>query len=507
MQQTVIGLLEQGWPQRRIARELGIDRETVARYRRLRAELSPNSAISAPGSDPSRPPKPAISTPGSAGRRSLCQGLTASIQAKLEQGLSAKRIYQDLTQEQGFTGSYQSVKRFVRQLENRSPLPYRRMECEPGAEVQVDFGRAAPVTPADGPRRVPHLFRVVLSHSRKAYSEVVWRQTTETFIRALENAFRYFGGVPRTVVIDNLKAAVARADWYDPELNPKVRSFAEHYGTAILPTRPYTPRHKGKVERAIGYVQSNALKGRTFGSLAEQNQYLRHWEQTVADTRVHGTTKRQVRDAFQQERGTLGALPPSLFACFQEGQRTVNRDGHVEVSRAYYSVPVEYRARQVWVRWDARMVWIYNQRFEQIAVHGRRPDGQFSSLSQHVAPEKISIIERGTDWMLRRAAQVGPHCEAWAKAVLANRGIQGIRALQGLLSLTGRHRATHLDNACRQALAHERFHLREVRSLLAAPGADPGQFAFLDRHPLIRPLEAYDALAVFPDTQEEGVPS
>ncbi len=122
---------------------------------------------------------------------------------------------------------------------------------EPGVEGQVDFGRGAPIELPDGKRRRPHLFRIVLSHSRKAYSEVVYRQTTEEFIRCIENAFGAFGGAPRTLVMDNLRAAVSHADWYDPELNPKVQAFAEHYGLVILPTRPRTPRHKGKVERGI----------------------------------------------------------------------------------------------------------------------------------------------------------------------------------------------------------------------------------------------------------------
>ena len=103
-------------------------------------------------------------------------------------------------------------------------LPFRRMEVEPGQELQVDFGQGAWVIENEKRRR-PHLFRVVLSHSRKGYSEAVWRQTTESFIRCLENAFRHFGGVTRTVVIDNLRAAVSRADWFDPELKPKVVSF------------------------------------------------------------------------------------------------------------------------------------------------------------------------------------------------------------------------------------------------------------------------------------------
>jgi transposase len=109
------------------------------------------------------------------------------------------------------------------------------MEVEPGMEAQIDFGQGAWVL-VDGKRKRPHLFRIVLSHSRKGYSEVVWQQTTESFIRCLENAFRYFGGVPRTLVIDNLRAAVTQTDWYDPELNAKVAEFCRHYGTVMLPS-------------------------------------------------------------------------------------------------------------------------------------------------------------------------------------------------------------------------------------------------------------------------------
>ena len=229
----------------------------------------------------------------------------------------------------------------------RTDLPFRRIECEPGDEAQIDFGSGAPVVGPDGKRRKTHVLRVVLSHSRKGYSEVVYRQTTDDFLRCLEGAFRHFGGVPRRLILDNLKAAVKKADWFDPEINPKVRSFGEHYGTVFLPTRPYTPRHKGKVERGVDYVQENALRGRSFAALEEQNRFLLDWELTVADTRVHGTTRRHVGNHFLEvERAALLPLPLEPFPSFREARRTVHRDGHVEVDRAYYSVPPEYLARR-----------------------------------------------------------------------------------------------------------------------------------------------------------------
>ncbi len=157
------------------------------------------------------------------------------IEAKVERGLSAQRIYQDLKIEVLFSGSYESVKRFVRRLRKADPARVWRIEVAAGEEAQVDFGLGAPLIAGEGRKQRTWIFRIVLSYSRKAYSEAVLRQDTETFIRCLEKAFRHFGGVPRTLNLDNLKAAVLKADFADPELNPKLLEFARHYGVVLLP--------------------------------------------------------------------------------------------------------------------------------------------------------------------------------------------------------------------------------------------------------------------------------
>lgn len=424
--------------------------------------------------------------------RSQCEPFRPIILAKLQQGLKAQRIYQDLVTDHGFGGKYWSVRRFVAKVGEAVPLAMRRMECAPGDEAQVDFGTGAPVVDADDHRRRTKVLRVVLSHSRKAYSEAVFREGTDEFLQALENAFWHFGGVPRTVVIDNLKAAVQQADWYDPELNPKVQSFSRHYGIVILPTKPYTPRHKGKVERGIGYVQDNALKGRTFGSLAAENQHLLQWEATVADTRLHGTTRRQVGKVFREvERPALLPLPAGRFPSFREAQRTVHRDGHVEVAKAYYSVPPEYLGRQVWVRWDGRLVRIFNHRMEPIAVHAQHEAGRFSTQSGHIDSRKISSVERGTTWLLRKARQIGPQADRWAQAMLQARGIEGVRVLVGLLALARRQPCDRIEEACGMALTHGAFRLRTIRSLLDRSGGRQEQMAFIEEHPIIRGLADY----------------
>lgn len=495
LQQTIWTLAARNWSRRRIARELGINRETVSKY--LRGDPPDGAAkpaILPAGSEVNEEAKPAIVPAGSAaGRKSQCEPWRQRIKAAVSQGLSAQRIYQDLITEEKFTGSYDAVKRFVRQWPN-GELPFRRIEVAPGLELQVDFGQGAWVIESNGRKRRPHLLRLVLSHSRKGYSEVFWRQTTENFIRGLENAFRALGGVTQTVVIDNLKAAVLRADWFDPEISPKVREFCQHYGTVILPTRPATPEHKGKVEAAVKYAQNNALKGRSFDSLSAENVFLAEWERTVADTRIHGTTRQQVGKVFLEcEQAALLPLPAAVFPMFEEAQRTVHRDGHIELQKAYYSVPPEYLGRTVWVRWETRLVRIYNRRMEQIALHARHEPGRFSTLEAHLHDHKRRLIERGVDYVLDRARLIGPQTGCWAEAMYRQRGVEGIRVLQGLLALAEKHPVAELERATSLALHHGCWRLREVRALLAR-ATPPAQSTFLEKHPLIRGLEAYTPL-------------
>jgi hypothetical protein len=383
------------------------------------------------------------------------------------------------------------VKRYCRRLGKKRVLPFRRIETAPGQEAQVDFGKGAPVKRPRGKRRRPHVLRVVLSCSRKAYSESIWRQTTDEFLGALENAFWYFGGVPKTVVIDNLKAAVTKADWYDPELNPKIEVFAQHYGCVILPTKPYMPRHKGKVESSVDYVQSNGLKGHSFETLEDENCHLLDWEANVADKRIHGTTRKQVGKLFEEvERAALLPLPAERFPFFHEGQRIVHRDGYVEVDKSYYSVPPEYLGRRLWVRWDTRLVRVLNNKFEEIAVHAKVEPGRFKTNSAHIAKEKIAGIERGATNLLKRAVLIGNDAGRWAEHTIKSRGIPGMRTVQGLLALARKHTSEKVDRACKMALRFDAYRLKNVKALVNAKH-EQTEFEFMSEHAIIRNMNEY----------------
>jgi transposase len=522
-QEAIANLSRLGWGIRRIARELGLSRNTVRSYVRSLKSSEPESIAeetlqsSAPSPPNSRPETDPLSTPGSGthpnqidplstpgntGRRSLCADHAELIKIKFQAGLTAQRIYQDLRGEIAFTGSYQSVKRYVRRLRRIDPQLVQRIEVQPAEEVQVDFGTGPTLIQADGKKRKSWVFRLVLSYSRKAYSQGVLRQDTETFLRCIEAAFREFGGSTLTINLDNLKAAVLKADWADPELNPKLIDFARHYRTTIMPCLPGVPEHKGKVENSVAYVKENALAGRKFTSLAELNLALAHWEKTVADLRIHGTTKRQVAQLFAVEKPTLQPLPASVFACFQEGPRTVHRDGHVEVERAFYHVPPEYLRQDVWVRYDSREVRIFAKNpdgsLKQIQVHRRLEPGKFTN-ARGIGGGQGSL-QANLDYWLKRACELGPGCEGWARAVAQNRGIGGMRTLMGLVGLIDRQSFPAVNRACERALAKGTWRLRDVRALLEAKEIQT-QITFEEHHPLIRNLSEY---GIFIRTQTQN---
>lgn len=514
-QEAIRTLAAKGFSLRWIARELGVNRRTVARYAgevvskctTLESEVTAGSE-GAEGSKCTSPEGEVTTGSGgvaeakctsgggkvTAGSRSLCAPHCGVIEGMVGEGLTAQRIWQDLRVGHGFEGSYEAVKRFVNRVKAREPRRVWRVEVQPGEEVQVDFMQGPMVVCAEGKRRRTWILRMVLSCSRKGYSEAVFRQDTESFLRALENGWRDFGGSAQMLNLDNLKAGVLKADWTDPEFNPKFAAFCRHYGTTAMPCRPYHPEHKGKVERSVHYVRESALRGHQFASLAALNEHLRHWEAAVADTRIHGTTRRQVAAMFEEERPHLQALPASLFPAYQEARRTVHLDGFVEVAKAYYEAPVEWIGRKVWVQWDGRRVILLNDKQECLATHMRLEPGKFTR-TRDVRGLDGGVAFNIQRWQ-RQAATLGSAASQWAARLVEKRGAEALRSIMGLCSLARTHRPAHIDAACAKALAASAdapLRLQDLRRLLKAGTSAPLQtvMPFLDQHLVIRPLDHY----------------
>lgn len=481
--QRVLALLELGWSYRRIERETGVRRETVARY------------------DPRRSPKAANPTAGAeakpakvaAGPRSAAAPYREAIEAAVVRGLTAQRIWQDLREQHGFSSSYSSVKRFVRSVKAARPEVADVLEHPPGAEAQVDFFRGPPtLDPTSGRWRCPWIFRMTLSCSRHSYEEPVWAQDRASFLRAHEHAFLDFGGVPRVVRHDNLKAAVVRASLYDPDISQVYLAFARHWGFVPLPSRPRHPQEQGIAERGGGYVKDNALRGRRFGDgLEELASYLRHWNRIVARLRIHGTTRKQVYAHFREvEKPALGPLPEECFSLFEVGTRTVHPDGHVQVEGAFYSVPHTLVGQEVRVQWDEHLVRVYSGG-QCVAVHSRAPGGAFTTQREHRPAHKPARQEAYEASLLAKAQHIGPRALAWAQAATEERGVQAYRLLQGMVALTRSHPRERVDWACGVALGRQVFRYPVLRRLVDQASSQAPLPGLAQEHPIIRDLHEY----------------
>jgi transposase len=505
-QHEVSALLRLGWSQRRIARELGVHRETVARYAHLGGAAPPT--ITVEGAAEAGPPGQTRPNPiaGSAppgqtrpnpikGPASLAAPYHELIVAALEQGLTAQRIWQDLAEAHGFPGGYLSVQRYCRRLKRGRPEVADRMEHPPGAEGQIDFFKSpALVLDPKGRWRRPWVFRMTLSCSRHGYEEGLWSQAQAGFLRAQEHAFAAFGGVPRVVRLDNTKAGVAQASLYDPDLSERYEAFASYYGFIALPSRPHHPEEQGVEERAGGYVKSNALKGRRFQSLEEMNAFLRRWNRQIAALRIHGSTRRQVLAHFLEvERPALQPVPPGSFPLFELGTRVVHPDGYIEVEGAYYTAPHHLVGQRVKVRWDERLVRISHEG-TAVRVHAKqaRPGAWVTDPADRPAhkPARQAAYQAS---LLARAERVGPNALAWAEAAVEERDVRAYRLLQGMLALTRRHPAGLVDGACATALRGRSFRYRTLRRLVeeAAARAPAPERRLTQEHPLIRSLWEY----------------
>jgi transposase len=460
---------------------------------------APADAVSAVVVDPP-PAKPAIEVTTDFGvepaaktappqpSASACAVHRDAIELGLSRGRNAMAIWQDLVDTRGFTGGYQSVKRFVRKLlGGPSKEACAVIETPAGEEAQVDYGTGPMVRdPHSGKYRRMRLFVLTLGYSRKSVRLLVFQSSTQTWAELHEQAFRRLGGCTRVVVLDNLGEGVLKPDIYDPTLNPVYADMLRHYGVVAMPCRVADPDRKGKVESGVGHAQKTPLKGMRFESPQEAQAYLDHWEARWADTRIHGTTKRQVAAMFAEERPALLPLPIEPFRYYQYGERTVHLDGCVEVEAAYYGAPPGWIGRRVSVQWDLRHVRLLNPGTGQLLREHLRQARGGHRIQDQDRPKHTPL---GTQQLLCRADHAGEQIGVLCRGMHREHGETAVRRILGVLSLAKKYGVASVDDACAAALEVGSYEYRFVRRYLERHPQLPLSLHQVD--PLIRQLTEY----------------
>src|SRR5215203_4530185 len=466
-QQQILGLGRVGWPVRRIAAATGVDRATVRGYLRAAGiairrrgrpgEGAANPAISGEVSTDSRASNPTISpavstdSPTRAPSASACEPYRELVTAALGRGRNARAIWQDLVDDHGFAAGYASVRRFVVQLRGAAPSEARVViTTAPGEEGQVDYGEGPMVRdPATGKYRRTRLFVFTLACSRKAVRLLVWKSSTQIWAELHERAFRRLGGTVKVVVLDNLKEGVLTPDIYDPALNPLYRDVLAHYGVVALPCRVGDPERKGKVEAGVGHAKKTPLRGLRFESLEEAQTYLDRWEAHWADTRIHGTTKRQVAAMFAEEQPALGPLPLEPFRYYRFGDRTVHLNGCVEVEGAYYFAPPGWLGQRVQVQWNDLHVRLLSPKTGQLLREHLRTRRGWYQIHDDDRPARTPPT---TLALLARATSAGPYIGTVCRHIQQHDGVPGVRRILGVLALAKKHGPAVVDDAAKAAL-------------------------------------------------------
>jgi transposase len=455
-----------------IARSVGQSRDTVRKYLGMARE----AGLTVGGDDAQRAhvvaavrARLAQTRTPSAGEAQQLLAPHAERMRKLlgEEDMTIKQVWRLLREDRPpLPVSYPSVKRFVqRHLAPKTPRTTVRLETPPGRQAQVDFGQVH--LRLAGQRVRLWAFVMTLAFSRHRFVRFVERQDLQTWIDCHVRAFAFFGGVPETILLDNLKAGVVRPDRYDPTVNRAYAELERHYGFVVDPTRVATPEHKGKVERTMPTLRQQLAAGRDYADLAAANEAAWRWCREGVGREPHGTTQEPPLVRFErQERAALLPLPPTAFACPVWAEAKVHPDHHLVFARSYYSVPTRFVGKTVWVRATARLVEIFlddalikthplaTRRGTWVTDESDYPDAARAYLMAH------------PQYCRKKAVELGAHAGRFVEAILSDHAIRNLRKAQAVLRLGEKYGAARLDEACQYLLSFDTTELRRLQRVL-----------------------------------------
>lgn len=484
---TIKTLFEKGYSKRKIAELVGCSRRTVRRALR-RIEQ---------GQELRRKKVSSIILP-----------FEEVVRAKVSQELTAVRIYEDLVKESGYRGSYETVKLLVRKIKKESQPVYIHNVNLPGEEAQVDFGYAGRLFDSSGKLRKGWVFCFGLSFSKLDYYEVVFSQDVQTFLLCHIHAFKYLGGLPRIVKIDNLKSAVLEAHFYEPEYQRDYFLFSRHYGFSPSPSRVRTPTDNPQAESRVKYVKRNFFNGRKFLDIDDCNRQLREWMENVSHQRIHGTTKKRPRELFEQEeRAKLLSLPEKDYELSLWTQRKVSSNCHLTFENNYYSVPFAYCGKEVTLQVTENLVKIYEginplaeEEGKLLAVHPRlRGQGKFQTTSSHYPCWKMVSRTEYQEKYRQKMAECGPYAERYFQEIVSLQQGYWSKVIHGILSLARKYGPEAVNLACKRALFYEAYGYRVIKNILEkrlhrVEWEEPAVEKTASVSKMLRPLADYESL-------------
>ena len=460
---------------RRIARATGMDRKTVSKYLRTAAEYGFEAAVSddqlaeiaaAVFRDVHGKSKVPVATEACAPLRPhhdlLCGWLETD-------GLTLTKSHIKLGR-MGVDVSYSTLYRYAREFLGfgSSKVTVRMADTEPGEVAQVDFGRMGLVfDPETGRQRVLHALVVTLVFSRHQYVYLTHRQDLDALIAGLEETWEDFGGVTRRLIIDNMKAAVVKADRYEPVFNRTFQEYSQHRGFIIDPAVVRHPEGKATVENQIKYVRENFFKGESFTDRAHAQKEAERWCRTTAGLRLHGTTRKRPLLVFeQQEQATLLPLSGERFDVPVWAVCKVHPDHHIRFKNALYSLPTRYIGKQVEVKGTRSLVRIYHQN-QLLKTHPKAVPGKRCTDFDDYPKEKSAYALRDVTYYIRKAQGHGEKQGAFMAELLSGDvSWIYIRQAQQLLRLSDKYGATRVEAACSRALAFGLMNVSRIERII-----------------------------------------
>lgn len=386
-----------------------------------------------------------------------------------KRGLKLTKV-QQLLKDEGISVHYDALIRFVRKHCDfgKAKVTVRMAETKPGEIAEVDFGRLGPVYDnPSGKNKIAHALLVTLPYSRHQYVHISFFQKLPDLIRALEDAWFFFGGTTLKLIIDNMKCAVTKADRYDPIFSRTFNEYADYRGITIDPAIVRHPTGKPHVERNVQYVRENFFRGRDWLNIEEVQREVIKWCLEIAGTRKHGTTlKYPLREFEDVEKATLLPLVKDRYDPPDWAECKVHPDHHIQFHKAFYSVPTQYVGKLVSVRGDKSLVRIYSNG-EQIKLHQTVQAGKRATDFDDYPKNQSAYAGRDPNYMIANAMRLGPEIGIFMKRFLSGTcPWSRLRQAQKLLRLANLCGAKKLNDACERGNAFQIENVKQIENIL-----------------------------------------